>query len=190
MEENEANASPSNPKTTQELAVEGQKHLEETIESAFQILSSMNDELCNPLLWSTNSSAAAAAATTANGHSSLSNGVVHSDSSSSDNTNTQNLGDSSGGGGPGNGGALEEARLRYKNSVTALRAVLAEIPNSQKATSETGSPADETEIEKLEEKASNLRKELVKKNAYIKVLIDQLRDLVTDISTWQSPCSV
>ncbi|XP_062023638.1 mediator of RNA polymerase II transcription subunit 30 [Rosa rugosa] len=190
MEENEANASPSNPKTTQELAVEGQKHLEETIESAFQILSSMNDELCNPLLWSTNSSAAAAAATTANGHSSLSNGVVHSDSSSSDNTNTQNHGDSSGGGGPGNGGALEEARFRYKNSVTALRAVLAEIPNSQKATSETGSPADETEIEKLEEKASNLRKELVKKNAYIKVLIDQLRDIVTDISTWQSPCSV
>ncbi|XP_050365049.1 mediator of RNA polymerase II transcription subunit 30 [Argentina anserina] len=172
MEENEANASATNPKTTQELAVEGQKHLEETIQSAFQILSSMNDELCNPLLWSINSSA---------------NGVVHSDSSSSENTNAQNHGDS---GGPGAGGALEEARFRYKNSVTALRAVLAAIPNSQKESSETGSSGDETEIQKLEEQASNLRKELVKKNAYVKVLIDQIRDLVTDISTWQSPCSV
>ncbi|KAL6212722.1 hypothetical protein ACLB2K_017940 [Fragaria x ananassa] len=180
MEESEANASATNPKTTQELAVEGQKHLEETIQSAFQILSSMNDELCNPLLWPTDSSAAG------NGHSSLPNGVVvHSDSSSSENTNTQNHGDSSGA-----GGALEEARFRYKNSVTALRAVLAAIPDSHKEASETGSPADETEVVKLEEQASNLRKELVKKNAYIKVLIDQLRDLITDISTWQSPCSV
>ncbi|KAL6207609.1 hypothetical protein ACLB2K_018566 [Fragaria x ananassa] len=179
MEENEANASATNPKTTQELAVEGQKHLEETIQSAFQILSSMNDELCNPLLWPTDSSAVG------NGHSSLSNGVVHSDSSSSENTNAQNHGDSSGA-----GGALEEARFRYKNSVTAVRAVLAAIPDSHKEKSETCLPADETEVEKLEEQASNLRKELVKKNAYIKGLIDQLRDLITDISTWQSPCSV
>ncbi|KAK9930869.1 hypothetical protein M0R45_018175 [Rubus argutus] len=72
-------------------------------------------------------------------------------------------------------------------SVASLRAVLAAIPKSQKATSEIGSnsPADETEIEKLDEQASNLRKELVNKNACIKVLIDQLRDLVTNISTWQ-----
>ena len=40
------------PQTTQELAIEGQKHLEETIEAAFQIPSSMNDEHCNPSLWS------------------------------------------------------------------------------------------------------------------------------------------
>ncbi|KAL6223567.1 hypothetical protein ACLB2K_006952 [Fragaria x ananassa] len=137
MEEIEANASPANPNTTQELAVEGQKHLEHTIESGFQILSSMNDELCNPLLWSTNSSAE--------------NGVVHSDSSFSDNTS----------GPPGNGGSLEEARFRYKNSVTALRAVLAEILISHKATSENDAPADETEIDKLEERASNLRKDIV-----------------------------
>ncbi|KAL8250321.1 hypothetical protein R6Q59_034014 [Mikania micrantha] len=42
-------------KSTQELAMEGQKYLEDTIESAFQILSSMNDELCNPHLWSASS---------------------------------------------------------------------------------------------------------------------------------------
>ncbi|KAI3967047.1 hypothetical protein MKX01_026486 [Papaver californicum] len=40
-----------NGKSLQQLAVEGQKHLEYTIETAFQILSSMNDELCNPALW-------------------------------------------------------------------------------------------------------------------------------------------
>ncbi|KAF9599484.1 hypothetical protein IFM89_038578 [Coptis chinensis] len=45
-------------KSTQELAIEGQKHLEETIEAAYQILSSMDDELCNPALWSTTSIAA------------------------------------------------------------------------------------------------------------------------------------
>ncbi|KDP25518.1 hypothetical protein JCGZ_20674 [Jatropha curcas] len=44
-------------KTTHELALEGQKHLEETIQAAYQIPSSMNDELCDPRLWSTTSSA-------------------------------------------------------------------------------------------------------------------------------------
>ncbi|PPD69185.1 hypothetical protein GOBAR_DD33930 [Gossypium barbadense] len=97
-------------------------------------------------------------------------------------------------GGSGNG-ALDEARLRYKNSVAALRTVLTAIPNSQKAKAfETGStatsPADEADIEKLEEEASNLRKELANKNLYIKRLIDQLRELITDVSTWQSPCSM
>ncbi|KAK9278880.1 hypothetical protein L1049_028460 [Liquidambar formosana] len=51
--EDKAMLSPNSTKSTQDLAMEGQKHLEETIEAAFQILSSMNDELCNPALWST-----------------------------------------------------------------------------------------------------------------------------------------
>ncbi|KAK9278372.1 hypothetical protein L1049_027937 [Liquidambar formosana] len=94
----------------------------------------------------------------------------------------------------GGGGALDDARLRYKNSVAALRAVLAAIPNSQKHTelssaSSSVSPGDQAEIEKLEERASSLRKELANKNKHLKLLIDQLRDLITDISTWQSPCS-
>ncbi|KAM1153243.1 hypothetical protein TB2_035203 [Malus domestica] len=93
--------------------------------------------------------------------------------------------------------ALEEARVRYKNYVGLLCVVLAAIPSSQKATSKTSSIAvgleslaDQTESEKLDEQTSKLRKELTNKNVYIKFLIDQLRDLITDIPTWQSPCSV
>lgn len=96
-----------NAKSTQELAVEGQKHLEETIEAAFQILSAMNDELCNPSRWST----AVVATQVSNGHADASDPSHHSEMG---------------------GGALEDARLRYKSAVTALRAVLTAIPSSQK----------------------------------------------------------
>ncbi|GMY15134.1 mediator of RNA polymerase II transcription subunit 30-like isoform X1 [Fagus crenata] len=177
----------TSPKTTQELAMEGQKLLEETIESAFQILSSMNDELCNPALWSTTPSSLSTT-TIANAPSSQSS---NGDPASSDNS-TLHLES----GGAGSGGALEDARFRYKNSVNSLRTILAAIPNSHKSKafeigSTPGGPVSpETDIEKLEERASNLRKELSNKNRYLKVLIDQLRDLITDISTWQSPCSV
>ncbi|KAL5791509.1 hypothetical protein ACOSP7_000103 [Xanthoceras sorbifolium] len=160
-------------KTTQELAKEGQKHLEETIEAAFQILSSMNDELCNPALWSTTCTPNATDATSDSNH--------HIDSSGTANS------------------ALDDARHRYKTSVAALRAVLTAIPNSTKAKSfqlgSTGSdsmsPADDVvDIDKLEERASILRKELANKNEYLRLLIDQRRNLISDISTWQSPCSV
>jgi hypothetical protein len=130
MEEKTAIAITS-PKTTQVLAMEGQKLLEETIESAFQILSSMNDELCNPALWSTTSSSSSSATTTtsiANGPSHSSNGVFNGEAASSDAHHAE----SGGGGGAGSGGALEEARFRYKNSVNSLRAVLAAIPSSQR----------------------------------------------------------
>ncbi|XP_040966355.1 mediator of RNA polymerase II transcription subunit 30 [Gossypium hirsutum] len=139
----------------QELASEGLKHLEETIEAAFQILSSMNDELCNPALWSTNPTTNNTTTNTAapNG-SSLSNGaVLGNGDSSSDGGHHLEMG---GIGGSGNG-ALDEARLRYKNSVAALRTVLTAIPNSQKAKAfETGStatsPADEADIESWKKK--------------------------------------
>ncbi|PNX94508.1 mediator of RNA polymerase II transcription subunit 30-like protein [Trifolium pratense] len=183
MEEQSVNGTISTSittKTTQDLAIEGLKYLEETIQHAFKILSSMNDELCNPVLWSTSPSNV----TSPNAPSS--NGDATSDSSSQH----ADGGASSGGGA---GGALEEARLRYKNAVTGLRTVLTAIPNSQKAnTFDSGSaasPADEAEIEKLEEQASSLKKELADKNLHIKILIDQLRELITDISTWQSPFS-
>ncbi|XP_010249045.1 PREDICTED: mediator of RNA polymerase II transcription subunit 30 [Nelumbo nucifera] len=164
----------SNVKSTQELAAGGLKHLEDTIEAAFQILSSMNDELCNPALWSTTVSA----------HSS--NGIVSGDTA--DSSHHLEMG----------GGALEDARLRYKSSVASLRAVLSAIPNSQKAKAyETGSivassesQANQAETENLEERATNLRKELANKHKHLKLLIDQLRVVITDISTWQSPCSV
>ncbi|XP_057954441.1 mediator of RNA polymerase II transcription subunit 30 [Malania oleifera] len=186
LEPMEEKALVSSSKSTQELAMEGQKHLEETIEAAFQILSSMNDELCNPLSWSSFSSTTTASSTTAaTAPSSLSN-VINGDISSDTSHNVET------GAGP-----LEEARLRYKSSAAALRAVLAAIPNSQKAKTCDGltatgsfSQADQTDIEKLEEQASNLRNELTNKNVYLKHLIDELRDLITDISMWQSPCSV
>ncbi|KAL1203997.1 Mediator of RNA polymerase II transcription subunit 30 [Cardamine amara subsp. amara] len=171
--------------TTQELAMEGEKHLEETIEAAFKIISAMNDELCNPSLWSTSTTAQT---------TSVSNGtaIVSADVAGIDGASHHS--ESGGGGGSGNS-ALDEASLRYKNSVTSLRAVLAAIPNSQKAkASETesgiGSPESEDEIEKLEEQATSLRKEIAKKNVHVKELIDKLRELIADISTWQSPCSV
>lgn len=76
-----------NQKSTKELAAEGQKHLEETVDAAFQILSAMNDELCSPALWCTTTSSSAlitdsstTTAITANGHSDGSNGDVLSDS--------------------------------------------------------------------------------------------------------------
>uniref|UniRef100_A0A2P2P666 Mediator of RNA polymerase II transcription subunit 30 n=1 Tax=Rhizophora mucronata TaxID=61149 RepID=A0A2P2P666_RHIMU len=170
-------------RTTQELAMEGQKHLEDTIKAAFQILSSMNDELCNPSLWSTTSSSSSSSTSS----SSSSNGP----SSLSQSAALLSNGDGVAGGGAAANGALDEARFRYKNSVAALREVLSAIPGSHKAKAfEMDSPADQDEIDKLEEQASNLKKELANKNAYLKLLIDQLRDLVTDISTWQSPCSV
>ncbi|KAK8586491.1 hypothetical protein V6N13_010082 [Hibiscus sabdariffa] len=178
----------SSDKTTQELASGGLKHLEETIEAAFQILSSMNDELCNPVFWSTSPTTAV----TNTAATSLSNGAVVGDGdSSSDGGHHLEMGKAGGSGYD----ALDEARHRYKNSVAALRTVLTAIPNSQKAKAfETGStassPADEADIEKLEEQTSNLRKELANKNEYIKHLIDQLRELITDVSTWQSPCSM
>lgn len=179
MEETSSNTITSQ-RSTQELAMEGQKHLEDTVESAFQILSSMNDELCNPNLWSTSSPPPNA--NTTNGHHGPSNGVTNGDATSSDAGHHFEMG----------GGALDEARLRYKSSVAALRSVLIAIPNSRKAKAYDIDPmlTDEMDAEKLEERASALRKELENKNKYLKILIDQLRDIITDISSWQSPVVV
>ncbi|GFP81445.1 mediator of RNA polymerase ii transcription subunit 30 [Phtheirospermum japonicum] len=147
-------------KTTQELAVEGQKHLEETIGAAFLILSAMNDELCNPALWSTTAPAPSNPASMSNGHHS--NGDVLSDSSSASSasqSHTQHHHNSSDIG----GGALDEARLQYKSSVASLRSVLVAISNAQKAKVPEAvpmsmSPDDQMETEKLEEQAASLRK--------------------------------
>lgn len=97
-------------KSRQELGIEGQRHLEETINAAFQILSSMNDELCNPALWSTSPS--------------------HPPASGDGSTDSSHPEASAGGGGGGGGGALDEARLRYKSAITNLRIVIAAIPSS------------------------------------------------------------
>lgn len=117
-------------KSLQELAMEGQKHLEDTIEAAFQILSSMNDELCNPSLWAPPnpnsnllSSNHQASNLTSNGHHAA-NGDLLPDSSTSATTASSHF--------DIGGGALDEARLRYKSSVASLRSVVLVISNSQK----------------------------------------------------------
>ncbi|KAM7272575.1 hypothetical protein ACFE04_027238 [Oxalis oulophora] len=178
----------NNNKSTIELAIEGQSHLESTIQAAFQILSSMNNELCNPTLWATT--------TNANTNTIIapppsSNAVVLNGDSNSDGSHHHHHHHT-------NNTALDEARLRYKNSVASLRAVLAAISDSQKGkggdeltpgSSGSGSPPEEeTDMYKL--KAADLNKELADRNTYLKVLMDQIRDLITDISTWQSPCAV
>ncbi|XP_060180606.1 mediator of RNA polymerase II transcription subunit 30-like [Lycium barbarum] len=190
MEDNKS----TNPKTIQEVAVEGQKHLEDTIEAAHQILSAMNDELYNPSLWS---STTTPNTVTSNGHHL--NGDVSSDNSSAQ--HFDNIG----------GGALDESRLRYKSYVASLPSISSyfseNLSNLDKqlfsrnmkvtkakaleAASATGSlsAADQAEIEQLEGRASTLKKELVDKNKQLKLLIDQFRDLLSDLSTWQSPYS-
>ncbi|KAF3785368.1 Mediator of RNA polymerase II transcription subunit 30 [Nymphaea thermarum] len=156
-------------KSTKELAMEGQKLLEETVQAAHQILTAMNEELCNPALWATASPAQSGAE--------LHDGPHQAE--------------------PG-GGALEEARFRYKSTVTALRAVISAITNSQAAEqNEAGSmmgtseaKSDPMEIKKLEERVAELKKEIAIKNRYLEILMDQLRELIGDISMWQSPCPV
>lgn len=127
-----------NHKTVQELAVEGQKHLEETIQSAFLILSAMNDELCNAALWSNTPPATSAGppggtnpGSAANGHHPnadvLSDSSSASSSASASQSHTQHHNSFDIG-----GGALDEARLQYKASVASLRSVLLAISNAQK----------------------------------------------------------
>jgi len=160
----------------QELAAEGQRHLEETIAAAFQILVSMNDELCNAGLWSSSSVSAAGPQYQ---HSATPPLPRSADSDAAD-----------AGGAPGSGGLLDEARHRYKSAVAALRASIAAVSSCAQDIGSTESEAHHAEIEKLEERASALRKEIESKNKHVKLLMDQLRELITDISMWQSPYSV
>ncbi|PKA59703.1 Mediator of RNA polymerase II transcription subunit 30 [Apostasia shenzhenica] len=165
-------------KSAQELGLEGQRYVEEAINAAFQILSSMNDELCNPVLWATPS--ASTGGVSAAGQLPVGSGDISSDTS----LHAPDVG----GGGSVGGGALDDARLRYKSAVASLRAVLAAIPCSSQ-NGELESKVDQAEVDKLEGRAAVLRKELSRKNKHLKLLIDQFRNLIADMSMWQSPCS-
>jgi len=150
----------------QELGLEAQKHLEEMIQAAHQILLSMNDELCNPTFWCT---------------ATPSNSRPVSEASSDE------------GGMCGGGKIIDEARLRYKPAVSSLRSVLASIATSLKKgglESSNSEQNDEDEIERMEKHASILRKELIEKNKQQKLLIDQFRTLIAIVTLWQSPCSL
>ncbi|KAI8540179.1 hypothetical protein RHMOL_Rhmol09G0241800 [Rhododendron molle] len=89
----------------------------------------MNDELCNPNLWSTTPSSFSPNNSN-NNTSAMGNGHHVNGDVSSDSGHHFEMG----------GGALDEARLRYKSSVTALRSVLAALPNSQKLAGGTAPP--------------------------------------------------
>ena len=103
----------------QEMAVEGQRHLEETMAAAFQILVSLNDELCNAGLWSSAVSATAAAASSQHGHSATPPPPPPPHSADS---NAADAGDV-----PGLGGSFDEARHRYMSAVAALRASISSL---------------------------------------------------------------
>lgn len=160
-----------------ELAVEGQKHLEATVEAAHQILASINEELCNPSLWTTTINPN----NNNNSHATSDACTATAPTSTPPPSREQEVG----------GGALEEARFRYKTAVTSLRAVISAISAASQQEGDVAMAiecrTEQDEIQKLEQRATELREEAFKKNHYLKVLIDQLRDLINDISMWQSP---
>ncbi|KAL8097860.1 hypothetical protein AgCh_030829 [Apium graveolens] len=78
----------------------------------------------------------------------------------------------------------------YKSSIASLpTAPEAKTHERSSTTNSSVSRMDVDDVEKLEERASTLRKELANKNKYLKVVMDQLRELTNDVSTWKSPCS-
>ncbi|EFJ36648.1 hypothetical protein SELMODRAFT_437764 [Selaginella moellendorffii] len=132
------------------MAIEGQKQLEIAVQSAHQILNSLNEVLSNPALWE--------------------------------------------GGGKEEAGwaAVDDARQKYKAATTALRGIVAAIFNhpqmmSLDVDSTVEKAVDQAEIDRLQKQTVELREEIVRKNDVLKQLITQMRELVRDISMWQTP---
>lgn len=157
----------------QDLAGEGQRQLEEAVAAAFQILTSINHELCNPALWSSSSS---------------SQQQEHQPTVPAAPDSHTSADAEGGGGGAGPGGSLDEARHRYKTAVSALRASITAVSSSSQEIRPLDNKTNKDEIGKLEERASVLRKEIETKNKNVKLLMNQLRDMILDVSMWQSPC--
>ncbi|XP_040376243.1 mediator of RNA polymerase II transcription subunit 30-like [Oryza brachyantha] len=152
----------------QELAGEGQRHLEEAIAAAFQILTSIDHELSDPALWSSSQ------------HQQQQQDPPAAAGS-----------DAAPGGGrgasPSHGGSLDEARHSYKTAVAALRASITAVSSCRaQEIGPTEDKGDTAEIKKLEDRVSVLRKEIESKNKDVKCLVDHLRDLISDVSMWQS----
>jgi hypothetical protein len=96
-------------KIKQELAGEAQIRLEETISAAYHILLSMSDELCDTALWPS-STAPSVGSNIPNHHNAL-HPVAPPTSHAVDLS----------------GGALDQARHRYRTAVTALRASISSL---------------------------------------------------------------
>ncbi|KAF0924981.1 hypothetical protein E2562_015044 [Oryza meyeriana var. granulata] len=163
----------------QEMAAEGQRHLEETIAAAFQILSSMNDELCNPALWSSSASSGGGGLQHHSNHHHAGPPPPPLHSADSDASDAAGGGP---GGAPGSGGSLDEARHRYKVAVAALRASIAAVSSCAQEMGSTEHTADEAEIERLEEHASALRKHVL--------FILWMADGCSVLASFDSSCSV
>ncbi|CAM6009548.1 unnamed protein product [Sphagnum balticum] len=172
--------SPSTAKTLQELAADGKKQLETVVEIAHQILLSLNEALCSPSFWVAPSSS----------HLALESSSVSSNSLTAVSDPAAGAGRDSGGEGEAGLAALDATSLRYKVATAALRATVASILNTPQQEDEGtgGVPAEmETgELDDLEQRVTDLRKEVMKKNQFLKLQIDQLRNLIADISMWQS----
>ncbi|CAK9882928.1 unnamed protein product [Sphagnum jensenii] len=175
--------SPSTSKTLQELAADGKKQLETVVEIAHQILLSLNEALCSPSFWVAPSSS----------HLALESSSVSSNSLTAVSDPAAGAGRDSGGEGEAGLAALEATSLRYKVATAALRATVASILNTpqmrqQEDEGTGGVPVEmETgELDDLEQRVTDLRKEVMKKNQFLKLQIDQLRNLIADISMWQS----
>uniref|UniRef100_J3LD53 Uncharacterized protein n=1 Tax=Oryza brachyantha TaxID=4533 RepID=J3LD53_ORYBR len=85
------------------------------------------------------------------------------------------------------GGSLDEARHSYKTAVAALRASITAVSSCRaQEIGPTEDKGDTAEIKKLEDRVSVLRKEIESKNKDVKCLVDHLRDLISDVSMWQS----
>ncbi|KAL1812374.1 hypothetical protein ACET3Z_022439 [Daucus carota] len=143
----------------QQVGMEAEKQLQNTIKAAIQVLSTLTREFSNPTSWPTQPMK------TISDHA---GDYAH-------------LFEMCGG-------------AHYKSSFASLLSLVAALKaKSYEMSSPTHSsisPMDEDDVEKLEERASTLRKELANKNEYLKVLMDQLRELMNDVSSWQSQCSV
>ncbi|KAJ8428441.1 hypothetical protein Cgig2_024102 [Carnegiea gigantea] len=169
-----------------ELAAEGQKNLENAVEAAFEFLSTMNEGLCNSAVWSKpEASRSYYAPCKARRRFRAALASVHAIFNAIPYSNMDHF-------------ELVRQSLRSPHLNASGVCVVQEIVGGGAAASQEG----EAQINKLEEQASNMRMTLSKtreregrilidyftnKNRHLKHLIDQFGDLITDISTWQSP---
>ncbi|KAJ7542871.1 hypothetical protein O6H91_09G015700 [Diphasiastrum complanatum] len=154
----EAAPSSLSNKSLSDLALEGQKQLEASVNAAHQILESLHEVLNNPSLWVVPSAMPQSHLPTTGADSS--SGAKNSESRAGGSEATavlQQLPE------PG-WAALDDARLRYRSSTAALRAVLTAIftnpqmrEGEEPAANSEEKKDDEGDLQKLEQRASELR---------------------------------
>ncbi|GBG85200.1 hypothetical protein CBR_g39765 [Chara braunii] len=89
--------------------------------------------------------------------------------------------------------ALELGRQGYKTASVALRVVLHRLQeclekegrNNRPGEESTNAMQDDDELESLQKRAQQLENEARQKNQLLKVLIDDLRSLLQDVTMWQ-----